>query len=188
LLQPDGRFFVGLSYPPPDERVVSFEFRDDGTFRADAFARGPVQQSYPAACLSTSHGTLTCDQLAEGLDLRGSGEGGIGNVRCSAATGAMGDCDCGWDVHYGDVIFVEGAWATSGAELTLSIDREEGDQTIEVSYCAEQDSLLFSAAIDRLVPGLSSVRLVVAATCSNGQQDRFEVGIDCGGPCSTMCP
>ncbi|HEX2880923.1 MAG TPA: hypothetical protein VHO25_15430 [Polyangiaceae bacterium] len=192
--QPDGRVFVGLSYPPPEQRMVSFQFRDDTTFSLRSTAHGSVRQSYAAACLSNGNLTVTCDEVVAGLEIVGGGEGGIGNVECTVATGPMGGCDCSWDVFYGRGVSADGAWSTSDANLTLILDQVfghellQGDEMIQASYCIEQDSLQLSAAINQLVPGFGSTRLVPTVTCVNGQQDTFETGVDCGGPCGTTCP
>jgi hypothetical protein len=166
-----------------EARIRYFE---DGTYEAGFTRTGTYGWSFSAACMRQHGSQVTCEQLAEPLNLSAQNDGGYSNVRCTAGSDP-GSCECLFDAV--TVGSQQGIYRVRGSEVdhyATSIPSPVSTMT----FCQQGDSLTLSGVRNSFLyeqPGLRNMSLL-RANCSDGIKGPGENGVDCGDLCETPCP
>jgi len=106
------------------------EYRTDGTYSESTTRSGTSHLTYPAACLTSGAGTVTCDQIAQAYSFGGS------TYSCVAP--AAGGCMCTVEL-VGQTTSSAGTYSTNGSVLTK---QETGSSTpAQLDYCVQGNRL-----------------------------------------------
>jgi hypothetical protein len=103
-------------------------FNADQTYALSLTQTGTVKVKVPAACLTQSGITLTCDQAAQLLQASGGADSGIKSVTCTGTNG----CSCTFGVSLTNP--QSGTWTAANDTLTFNAT---GGATAADGYCVQ---------------------------------------------------
>ncbi|HEX2870569.1 MAG TPA: hypothetical protein VHP33_04920 [Polyangiaceae bacterium] len=182
----DGAYSASSRYPAPQQRRTILTFSADGVYYGAVLRFGPVTVNYAAECLVTDHGSPSCTQLQEALQISGIGEGSYQGATCSDLAG--GGCSC--TVQVAEVGGPTGTWVLNPDQKSFTLTKPMGSDApleVNVGYCIKNGSLRFDTPLDGgTYPSFAYMTEVTfsAPNCAGTpEQVKARYGDNCSGYC-----
>jgi hypothetical protein len=161
-------------------------YEADGTYEAGFTRTGTYGWVFSATCMRSYGSQVTCEQLAEPLNLSAMNDGGYKDVRCHADPLDPGGCECLFEAV--TVGSQQGTYKVRG-NLVDHYATSIPSPISTMEFCSKNDTLTLHGARRSFLyeqNGLRSLNLV-RANCTDGVKGPGEEGADCGGLCETAC-